>query len=684
MKTRLLATVLGIFAVALLALPAVLAAPPQQDQDAGQQPAKIVVTPEKVMLKVGDTVQLTAKVLDADGKELDTPVTFFSLNRRQLTVTREGEVTATQPGSYSLLAMAGGGAARGRGRNAGGPTALRVEVPVEVAYPPLASIEVASSSEKIYAGLPTPLVLTVRDENNNDRSDVELTYSSNNPEVATVDAFGNLIPHKPGDFTISAKAESMTGTLRGKVLEFPVKSLKLEADQTTARTGDVIHLKATPVDASGNEIPGLPMTFAFTQDRKDQYTSYGGTGQIEDSGRFVAEVPGRYTLVAECGPLAARTDVQITPRNVQRQLELVGRGPVTETHTSDLWVWEGADGRDYAVTGTWGANGEAHFWDVTDPTAIKRIATVTVDARTVNDVKVSEDGKICVISREGASNRRNGLVIYDVTDPAHPELLSAFDDNLTGGVHNVFINNNHVYAINNGTSYDIINIEDPRNPKRVGGYELTEPGHSVHDVWIVDGLAYSSNWGNGLHVVDVGNGIKGGSPSNPELVYSYIPPNVAHHAAFPFTSQATGKKYVICGDERFPYGLSTENAPTIAGGYLHFVDVTDPENCREVARYEVPEAGSHNYWVEGDILYAAMYNAGVRVVDISGDLMGDLGRQGREIAQFKSFDHEGYIANAPMVWGPQPYKGNIFFSDWNSGLWCVKLSEAAGGRRRGQ
>jgi hypothetical protein len=26
-----------------------------------------------------------------------------------------------------------------------------------------------------------------------------------------------------------------------------------------------------------------------------------------------------------------------------------------------------------------------------------------------------------------------------------------------------------------------------------------------------------------------------------------------------------------------------------------------------------------------------------------------------------------------MAWGPQPYKGNLFFSDFNSGLWSVKV-----------
>jgi len=37
------------------------------------------------------------------------------------------------------------------------------------------------------------------------------------------------------------------------------------------------------------------------------------------------------------------------------------------------------------------------------------------------------------------------------------------------------------------------------------------------------------------------------------------------------------------------------------------------------------------------------------------------------------FDGEGFIPNSPFTWGPQPYKDHIFFSDWNSGLWAVKL-----------
>jgi hypothetical protein len=108
-------------------------------------------------------------------------------------------------------------------------------------------------------------------------------------------------------------------------------------------------------------------------------------------------------------------------------------------------------------------------------------------------------------------------------------------------------------------------------------------------------------------------------------------------------------------------------------GYIHIVDFTDPQNPEEVARYEVAEAGSHNLWIEDDKLYAAFYNGGLRVVDIAGELKGNLGAQGREIANYISYDPEGNVPNSPFVWGPQPHKGNLFFSDMNSGLWAVRV-----------
>ena len=89
----------------------------------------------------------------------------------------------------------------------------------------------------------------------------------------------------------------------------------------------------------------------------------------------------------------------------------------------------------------------------------------------------------------------------------------------------------------------------------------------------------------------------------------------------------------------------------------------------------MPEVGTHNLWVEDDIMYVAYYQGGLRVVDVSGELLGDLYRQGREIGYFLAYDPMGFVPNSPFAWGPQPYKGNIFFSDHNSGLWAVRIKE---------
>ena len=55
--------------------------------------------------------------------------------------------------------------------------------------------------------------------------------------------------------------------------------------------------------------------------------------------------------------------------------------------------------------------------------------------------------------------------------------------------------------------------------------------------------------------------------------------------------------------------------------------------------------------------------------------VGSLLAQGREVGAFYSDDPEAYIPNSPMVWGPQPHKGTIFFSDFHSGLWAVRLKD---------
>ena len=660
-------------ALLLLALPAFAQ---EEEAETGPQPAELIITPSELELEVGDKLTLEAAVRDSDGNLMDRTVVFYSRRRRSVGVNPAGMVEAYQPGEHTLIAMV---PKDPEDIDRRAEPAVMVEIPVTIPNPPVASVEVANLPGHLYAGTEIGLRSLVTDISGAVRNDVGVGWSSADPSVASVDSLGVLTLVGAGRTTLTVSAEEASSDATIEVLANPVASITLSgAPAAAVRTGDVVFFEAKVTDASGNEVPDYPVQFATFGIPADGIVAPGAIGQVDEEGAFVAERSGTHTVIVDGFTDSASATVAVVSRNVRKDVEVVGRGPVRDRRTSDLWVWEGTDGRDYAVTGTHSADGHAYFWDVTDPSAISLVDTVRVDARTVNDVKVSADAKFCVISREGASNRKNGLVILDVSDLQNGiEVIARYDDQLTGGVHNVFIAEDHIYALSAGRRYDILNAEDPTNPYRVGRFEMDTPGHSIHDVWVHEGIAYSSNWNDGVVAVDVGGGGKGGAPNNPVMLGKTPYPSGWNHAAYPYRSKSTGKFLMIGGDEAFPYQLmEDERAPRRAAGWIHIFEWDEWESPREVARYQVPEAGTHNLWVEDDILYIGYYNGGLRVVDISGEMRGDLYRQGREIAMFRPFDPETLKPNAPFVWGPQPYKGHIFIADNTSGLWAVKLVDA--------
>ena len=649
----------------LLAAMAAFATTPISAQEPEQVVvARVEVTPTALTLQVGEKARITAVAYDADGNVLEVPILFFSRGGRgRLAVDRTtGELEALKGGEYEVMVRPFA------------PTTTPGTVTVTVPFPPLDRIEISEEGGRFYVGVTVRHKATVVDQVEDVR-DLAVTWSTSDESVATVDRYGVFQAHAPGEVTLSATAEDVVGRIRYEVADNPVTAMTVESSQARGRTGDVIHVTAIPLDPFGVAIDDIPVTFGLISDPDDIATADFPPAEIDANGRFVAYRPGVYTVTANVPGHTAHTTVEVLERQVAEEVTLVGHAAVRNVSTSDLWVWEGVDGRDYAITGTHAAHGSTYWWDVTDPANPILTDSLVVDARTTNDVKVSEDGEICVISREGASNRRNGIVIVDCADPRNIEIISHYDDELTGGVHNLFIHDGHVYAVNAGVRFDVIDIEDPANPHRVGRFELDAPSSGIHDIWVVDGIAYTSNWDNGVAVIDVGGGDKGGSPANPVLISRFRDIGGQTHAAFPYKSP-TGKFYIFMGDERGAPsfdGQDRARTPELMSGYIHIVDFTDPENPEEVARYEVPEAGSHNMWIEDDRLYAAFYQGGLRVVDISGELKGNLYHQGREIAVYKAFDPDGIVANAPFTWGPQMHKGNLFFAEYFSGMWAVQL-----------
>ncbi|MGQ0764688.1 MAG: Ig-like domain-containing protein [Gemmatimonadota bacterium] len=636
------------------------------------QVVRLTAEPARVTMKTGQTVPLKVVAYDDQGRVIENAFVRVTGPRGALRIT-DGQINAARAGSFTAIATAQGGPR--------GATPVTLEIPVLVSNPALARLEITPEAGTLYAGVTLAHKVAGSHDDGSARADLAVTWRSSDAQVATVDRFGNISALRPGSVTLSAEAEGLTARRQYTVAANPVVSLEMQIRETTVNTGDVVHLNAVARRATGAPVADAKVSWSYEYTPDDTTAAPGGPGII-DGGLFAANHPGRYTLVARSGNVFAHTVLDVKPRDVKRRITITGRGVVNTTATSDLWPWTGKDGRDYCLVGTWGGDGYAIVFDITDLNNIVKTDSIKVDARTINDVTVSPDGRYGVLTREGASNRVNGVVILDLATPAHPKVAAVFDEDLTGGVHNAFATNDYLYAISGGQKYIIIDVRDIYKPKKVGEYK--HPNARIHDLWVVNGIAYSAQGGVGTVIVDVGNGRWGGTPENPKLI-NYFPINSGHEI-FPYFQKSTGKTYLFIGDEemsrvgrvwegtnyRATLGQSGGVAQT-SGGYVHIVDATDPMNMKKVGRYHLEDYGSHDIIVEDDVLYQAYYDGGVRVVDVSGELLGNLADQRREIAVFKPYDPKGHTANAPFVMNAMPWKGQVLFTDFNSGLWAAKL-----------
>jgi choice-of-anchor B domain-containing protein len=610
----------------------------------------------------GDTAVLRPQLVDGSGQPVQGALAFIftqgAFGQSLLTVDSAVSLVGGQPGMGQGLVLVR--VANDAGSYQGFPGLKlvgRFEIPVSEW--PAARIALHDLPYRPYAGTSFRLSGTVHTEHDTEHASAEIEWRSENPGVASISGTGVLTTSQPGQATIVATTvDGVSARLPIRVIANPVQQLDVSPKSARARTGDVVAFDVRPLDGRGRLVEGLAMAYSV-------FGLDSAGGQMFDDGSFVAEHAGAYRIVASVGDLAATALVEVAAREPASDVTLVGRGGVGHVATSDLWVFEGRNGRDYAYTGTHAnGGGERMFvWDVTDPANVQIVDSVVVDARVVNDVKVNADASWAIITREGASSRRNGIVVLDLADPAQPRVIAELTDSLTAGIHNVWINGDVVYAVNDGTSaMHIIDMSDPANPRHAGRWELrpAETDKTLHDVWADGQYAYLSYWDDGLVILDVGAGTHGGTPATPAFVS-----RIAYEQGNTHVAWREGD-YVFVGDE-----IGTADGMR---GYIHVMDVSDIDQPREVAKYEVPEAGTHNVWVEDGLLYIAYYQGGLRIVDVSGDLRGDLYRQGREVGRFRTggSEDDAIVPNSPMAWGPQPFKGNIFVSDMNSGLWVVK------------
>jgi hypothetical protein len=350
---------------------------------------------------------------------------------------------------------------------------------------------------KLYAGQSLVAGATPYAANNDRRSD-QVLWTSDAPAVLTVTPTGRLTAVRPGRARVTARAGTASRSFTVTVAPNPVASLQIEPEVSSARGGDVVRLTFRARNSAGRTVDDIVPEWGLSP----------GNGQIDSDGRFVADEPGTYRVTASFAGKSTEATVEVRPRDVRRPTTLVGRVPI-KFHAAEFWLHP--DGRHgYLST----IADRVYAIDVSNPAAPVITDSVVVDARTINDVMTTEDGKYGVLTREGASTRKNGIVILSFEDPAHPKPIAEFTETVTGGVHSTFVYRGYVYLTDDATgSLRVIDIRDPYKPRQVARWQTKadEAGNFLHDIDVKDGLAYLSYWNEGLVILDVGNGIKRGS-----------------------------------------------------------------------------------------------------------------------------------------------------------------------------
>jgi hypothetical protein len=469
----------------------------QQATPAQSQVAKVDVVPAEAEVQIGQTLRLSAVARDSAGRPLpDVPIQW--MGHGEGSVDSTGLIKAGYAGYVHVFAMAAADSTK----------PILGQATVRVLPLPTSRIEIQPAPSKLVVGTRLVFNGTPFSAQGDRRSD-PVSFSSSAPRIAAVTSDGRLIAVAPGEATITARSGSAKSTLKLRVVPNTVSRLSLEPAIQTVKTGDVVRLKAQPHDAKGRPIAGLPVRWAVDA------VALSGVAQIDEQGTFVAETPGRYTVTASVGDRSADAVVEAEPRRVGRGMAVLGRVPL-KFRTAEVWVHPSgkcaylstiAD-RVYAI-------------DIAIPAEPKIVDSMLTNSRIVNDVMTTEDGRYGVFSREGASDRKNGIVVFDASDACHPKPIAEYTETVTGGVHSSYVSNGHVYLTDDATgSMRVIDIRDPSRPKEVARWqtEQTEAGRYLHDVMVKDGLAYLSYWNDGLIILDVGNGMKQGSPDNPKLV----------------------------------------------------------------------------------------------------------------------------------------------------------------------
>jgi hypothetical protein len=326
--------------------------------------------------------------------------------------------------------------------------------------------------------------------------------------------------------------------------------------------------------------------------------------------------------------------------------------------------------------------------DVSDPANVEILAarrTLLADREGgpltgIYDVKVDGDTLIVV----GPANAQedpslNGMLVYDVSDPASPERTAFFETEYP--IHNSFLDGDVAYLTANDRQTNptvVVDLsgDEPTELARWSIVNYDEAWADVHwyvrtnhDVYVHEDVLYIAHWDAGTWLVDVSD------PANPEYVDHvghYDPADLTDVQPSVEGTQLPGNShYVAVNDDASVLASGAEawdqdpdDDRNGGPGGIDLWDISDSQNPEKLTVIDAPPTPdptyggtwttSHNFDFHGDRLYTSWYRGGVKIHDISDPANPE------ELAWWRQPDYT-------MFWTAQHTGGDAFVaSDMNS------------------
>ena len=214
---------------------------------------------------------------------------------------------------------------------------------------------------------------------------------------------------------------------------------------------------------------------------------------------------------------------------------------------------------------------------------------------------IQTSGDVCDVYVAGShayvADGNSGLIVIDVANPAHPDVVGFYDPG-TGWVNSVVVSGNHAFLSNTDDSNAmvILDISEPNNLSLVSSYELHQWSGNCYGVWLDGSYAYLFMRYGQIEIVDVTNATEPSYVGGNDVYYNTCRDFFAFGDYVYTAVSSSGMRIIDVSDPSDPFrvgsyrvmpawnfDISESNAYLVAGG-LFSVQMSDPAQPTIVAK----------------------------------------------------------------------------------------------------